>query len=550
MIRKLMSVLILIACLCASSACAQAIYTPGERASSYFLDAFQSGKIIEADARFSLAADAEAMGLAGEEIEALNAITEALNLASFSLGAGLIQDGLRVELGAQYAAQTPIQADAALNLTRDGILVETSLLEGESVAVTWETLLALCGLESGEIQAVMSLRDQDLSVLAAQIVQSAEMYMDMAAPLLSPYAETVFSFLSSLPVEIHENVPADGFYPEAAKEIAVLITARDLGVLITQLADQLESDPALSLVLSMALAQQEDLPLSSTKELCDTVRSAAAAMTDTDHPLVFILGLDAQGAPLYASVSLEDESGMMAALDLIRISKADGRTELTVNLYTADAQAQLHDGFCATLAYAIDPENAHVYTCAGQFSVYTGGEPVLSLNIDADNASVLTPEGQNGYVGKQTFAMDMADGSETLSFRFRNDARSEQTSAQGEHFLYTGSIDVYAEGIAYPITFANEFIFNPHADGPEAVYTENGSIHSIGLDQFSETYTLSVRDYDPAETAALRLTQLETVSSADMQALTDRFTQSVQALAASMEAVLPPEVMQLIAESL
>lgn len=542
MIRRFTCLFVLLAMLLSAGALAEqpAVYEPGQIALDLFRDAWRSGRIITGDIQLSISGDAEKLGLAGEEAAAFDAVAAALDQATLSVGAGRTEDGVRLELSAAYAADAPVAFDAALNITYDGLLAETSLLPGESVSIRWETLLALCELTDEEISQVLALRDMDLNAAMQAFAAEIGPMLEMASGYLAPYGETIVNFIAGLPMELQENVPGDDYYPAAAQEITIAVTAYDVGVLITRLADQLENDAVLNWFISTVLAQQEDVPLSSAAELCAAIRSAAAELTDTDYPVYLYIGLDGEGAPLYLSVAFESPNGSTALLSGVYAAAPESNaSELRFDLCTLDAQDAIIDGFSFALSSITDPFNPHILSLTAAAALQADSEPVLSLEYGLISEAFTSPEGQSGYAGSQSLSMTVADGDEPLTLIMSADTQQAPTAGGGEHILATGAMDTYVGDVSVPITFANELIVTQRQDGPVAVYTEKGSMSEIGLDHFEETYTLYTKAYDPAATAALELTALETVTEDGMNGLLQRLTENADALAARLRAALP-----------
>ena len=146
-----------------------AVYTPGQVTEALFAEAFSRGDMVTLNMQFDLDLSENAGELYGEDADALAAISQVLENSIFSLGAAKIDNGLRVMLKGDYTvdAQTAY-LDAALELTKAGVALSSSLLPGEQISANWETLLALAELSEEEIAAIMSLRDTDIEVLIAE----------------------------------------------------------------------------------------------------------------------------------------------------------------------------------------------------------------------------------------------------------------------------------------------------------------------------------------------------------------------------------------------
>lgn len=551
MIRKLTLFLALILSLLAICAPALAgAYEPFDATKQQFSEAFAGGKLVKGDLRIQFSGDVSAMGLDADDARTFNALTKILPETAFSFGAGKLDNGLRLEFGGSYGLSDAVAVDAALNITHDGLLIESSLIEGEAFSISWETLLRLCELPEEQIQMILMARDTDYQALAAQMISVVQTYMPLAMQLLTPYAETIGTFVASLPVSIQENVPGEGFYPAAAQEITISITAKDIGRLVALLAEQLENDATLSTLLNMALAQQSEIPVSSTQELCAIVKEAAAQITDTAHPLALLLGTDDAGNPLYLQAAWADNTETTYVAEIIHSeSEVPNAGVVRLHLYSALDGSALDDGMTLTVHYADDPADANIYDYSAVLGLHTDGIAFLTAEFTSASKASGSEE-LLAYGGRHTFSMSAAENAGDFSIILGFDTIAEQLAGGGEHLMAAGSIDMYVEGSSLPVSFSNELVFTPSASGPEATYTESGSLPAYGVTSFAENYTFYTQDYDPAKTAALHLTQFEAASNEDLQAFANRLLTSAQSFAEALKTKLPPEVVQLIAESI
>ncbi len=538
MARKILLVLMLIAALLCTTAFAESAYAPGEITRQLFKEAFDAGKMIKADIHLKLTPTENANGLSAKDAAAL----EALNNASFTLGAGKIENGLRVELAAQYGEGAAVTADAALNITYDGLLAQTSLLPGESVSAKWETLLALCNVPQGDIDSIMALRDADIEQLMAQALESIAPFIELAASTLAPYGQTIANFAASLPMEFNENIPAEGSFPAAAREMIVAITLEDVGALIIQLCDQLEADPVLSAFINGMLSQQSDLPASTTAELCALIRQFAAALTDTKHPLYLYLGFDAAGMPLYLSGAVNfPETGLSYYASLIC---ANG--EFMLDAGVSDAEGNFTDGLSLYLSYVADPDNSQVVDVSGQLGLFEDTVPFFAVIGAYSNAAKTTADAQPGYDGAISLAMEFSTDGEYTSVAYDTTISSAKTAIGGETMNANGSLMLDADGETVTFPMSLEMTTSPSSNGPTIVYKEKTSIgymDTIGM-HTEEHVTFYTAAYDPASTAALTATVLESVSSTDMEALVGRLQQNAEALVNQLMPLLPAELME------
>ena len=151
-------------CLALALPCALAedAYMPGETMRALFAEAWNRGQMITADLSLQVALNGDVLGLSQEEMAQVEALTTMLDTATLRVGACAIDGGVRVLLAGLVKAQEgaeDVYADVAVDVTRAGLSVDSSLLEGRRVSVTWETLLSLAGLSDEETAMVLGMLD-------------------------------------------------------------------------------------------------------------------------------------------------------------------------------------------------------------------------------------------------------------------------------------------------------------------------------------------------------------------------------------------------------
>ena len=538
--KKVLILFALILILILPSALAEntAVYTPGKVTEALFADAFNRGDMVTLNMQFDLDLSENAGELYGEDADALAAISQVLENSIFSLGAAKIDDGLRVMLKGDYTvdAQTAY-LDAALDLTKTGVALSSSLLPGEQITANWETLLALAELSEEEIAAIMSLRDTDIEVLIAELITALEPMLEMAMQIAAPYSETIMAHIAGLPMVINENVPAEAGYPTAAAEMQIQITDKAIGDLISALAAQLKQDATLCAMIDMLLAETatDDTPALTTVQLCDAIIEVVSEeFTDESLPYNVFIGMDADGNLLYLNLSKGLEDGTIALVSFISGQLEEtGANLINLDILALTADQDILDGFSLVTAYTIDAANPNVISAEFLFSAYAEGAEVAAISLSTNN--IVNPENPNAYDGMLSMAMDAADGEAAVSMGMDANIYSLCTEA-GEEMLIEGSLAITADDEDIQSVFEGTLMTELDGSTPVTVMTESIQMPQIGIAQWSETYTLTAAPQTAGE--ALTVTALETASQEALDALGERILANFDQLENTLDEML------------
>lgn len=544
MMKKLPLLLALLLTFILPSAIAEDVtpYTPGEVTEALFSEAFSRGDMLTLDMQFDLTLNENAAELFGEDAAVLESVGEALKNSIFTVGAGKIDNGLRIMLKGDYTvdAKTAVLS-AALDLTETGVALSCSALPDEQITANWETLLALAGASEEEIASIMSLRDADLEALLAELVTALEPVIDMAVQIAAPYGQTILEHIAGLPMAINENVPADAGYPAAATELQIQITDKAIGALVIALADQLKQDATLCAMIDALLAETGEADAPTTAQLCDAViQIASEELTDETLPVNLFIGTDAVGTPLYMNLSKQHEDGTSSLFSSISGKLEDtGATLFNLDILTLTADQEISNGLSFILAYTIDDANSNVMNAEVLISAYVEGEEVLTTSFYTDNA--INPENPNGYNGLITMALDAADGEDVVSLGMDANIFSLRTE-NGEELLIEGSLTAMADEEEICPTFEGTLVTEFDGVTPVTFMTESLQMPELGIAQWSESYTLTAA---PMSTEApATVTALESASSDDLEALAARAVSSLEETLNTLLELLPPELLE------
>lgn len=535
-----------------------AAYVPGETTDALFADAFDAGLMVGGEAQLTLKAN-PAMFDDDADLSQIDALTDALNDVRFTGGLGKIEDGYRLELSGSYAPEncTPVDVNLALNLTIDGISIESNLLKGERVTAKWETLLALCGADDTMIAQFSALKEMDWDTALSELAETVGAYASLAATLVEPYLDTFGDFIASLNINVTDDIAANGDFPAVDHELTIECSMADIARLMDALADQLEKDddiaPYLEALLSSSFVDftfyigDEVVPVSTVPELCDFLRGSANQLAQTDLTIYYWIGYcDDDTMPLYVICQMENDVCQF----ILTPDETGNGTDCYVYFGTLDDAGNDLEYIAFETVFAQDPEDKSVCDLSLDFfgeSVETG----LGFSFTYALSSTKSPNADAyQFVINTDFIGHDASNTE---FRYTQSGNCVQslTPTGGEQATYSMvtsslgdsndlTINLSVSSVIEPADpgVVGHYQYNMTEDGPNALW----SLMDIDIDVFSWAY-------DPASTAALTETALETVTNEEMDALVTRLSTAAQQKLAGVLAILPPEVMQIIMSS-
>lgn len=535
-----------------------AAYVPGETTDALFADALDAGLMVGGEAQYTLKAN-PAMFDDDADLSRIDALADVLNDVRLTGGLGKIEDGYRLELAGSYAPEncTPVDVNLALNLTIDGISIESNLLKGERVTAKWETLLALCGADDTMIAQFSALKEMDWDTALSELAETVGAYASLAATLAEPYLDTFGEFIATLNINVTNDVAANGDFPAVDHELTIECSMADIARLMDALADQLEKDddiaPYLEALLSSSFVDftfyvgDEVVPVSTVPELCDFLRGSANQLAQTDLTIYYWIGYcDDDTMPLYVICQMENDVCQF----ILTPDETGNGTDCYVYFGTLDDAGNDLEYIAFETVFAQDPEDKSVCDLSLDFfgeSVETG----LGFSFTYALSSTKSPNADAyQFVINTDFIGHDASNTE---FRYTQSGNCVQslTPTGGEQATYSMvtsslgdsndlTINLSVSSVIEPADpgVVGHYQYNMTEDGPNALW----SLMDIDIDVFSWAY-------DPASTAALTETALETVTNEEMDALVTRLSTAAQQKFAGVLAILPPEVMQIIMSS-
>lgn len=543
MMKKFLLIFVAILSLALSCALAEEAYVPGSVTKDLFLDAYERGEMVLLDAQWDVTPAENAEAILGEDAASLPAVSEMLKNTKLTIGSGKIENGVRILLEGDYAAnEERANLSVTLDLTYDGVAIASSAIPGECLTAKWETLLALCELTEEEIASVLSLRDADFDTLLTELAAQIAPVLDLVVQIAAPYGETILAHIAALPMQINENVPAENGYPAAAVESYVQISAKAIGDLVIALCEQVKQDETLCAILDAVLANAEatDGPAPTTAQLCDAIAQAAAQeMTDETTPLHLYIGMDENGNLLYINISIEIEEDAFFVINYINGQLEESSASLiNVDVLTMNAEQEIIDGLSFVTAYDMDESNPQVLSFEATLSAYAEGAEIAGLSVSASNEPASFGEGP-AYAGVCNFNFNMQDGESVVSVAFETTSTATALLDGGEEIAVTGTMNIAADGEQIPMVLDGYIRTEITEEGIVSTMTEGAQLPEYGIADAREIYTLYTA---PKSTDALTETALETASAEELEALAGRAMTALEQESAKLLELLPPEL--------
>lgn len=529
-----------------------AAYNPGEITSAMF-ENLPSGTMSAIDMGIFAAFGESFTENTGVDAETLAAISEVLDNARLHVSAGAYDDGVRLYLAGLYGyGENAIGVDAALNITGTGLSVESNLIEGKKVTVTWDTLLRMLGADDETIAALKSLTElteEDVASALTALLDELSAFAEKAAEVASPYLEKVLEFAEGLPVETLENVTDDSGYPAAAHVVVITCTDKAIGELLVSLADMLEQDAVLAPILDQAIAGGMDIThngvtATNTAEACALLRTAVAEeLTDESRPLQLVLGADENGVPSYFILYKGLDEDTAVAFTATMMQPDDNSFAFAISAGTHLADGSMEDGITMNLTASIDPSNPNAVLVTTQTLGFTGGEVTVQ---QTQKVSVELSE-VNG-VPQQTMDYALSQTQEGATVDVTMSGIANPNEEGGETIGYEGTMTVTADDATVAIDFAYVIISAIIEDEPTASMVFSMSTPDAGLDQYGMAADCYTYEYDPATTAALEEYSLDTMSNDDMDVLTTQASNALQDLLTKLMQALPEAFVAMMSE--
>lgn len=539
--KRILALLLALSMLLASAGvlAEEAAYVPGVIARQLLADAWNAGKLVTLDLGINMDLNLDALGLTGEDAAAVATVLSLLQNATVSIGAGKTDNGVRLELSGKLAgaADEAVSITAAVDLTAAGASLESDLIPGQRITATWETLLALCGASEEDIAQLLALRDMDLPAMLEQLNAQLPEILASAEATLSPYIETLFTFLDTLAYEEFTDVHKKESYPRAATLSRVTFTPKDFAPLFVSLADQLEQDTTLAPLLDSVLAELAADP-ATTAELCADMREFAAAIT-SDMTFVLDLGMNEDGELLYAEFY---DSPVTGHIRLFSYPMDEPNTyTFLLSFASYPDGANVTDAFYVGAIYTLDPADPYACDLHLEMDVTASGESVVSASADTTRKAIVTDESLPGYSFDMTMTESISSEGETTRALMSSQAVWAQTVDAGEAFALQETLDyVFPGDMNVSLELFSEGMFTPDTDGANGSMRYGIQCPALGLNSFVMNLGIRSETHTPA---ALTELALETATTEQMTDVENTVTGTLNTKLVELISVLPADAL-------
>lgn len=518
-------------------------YNPGEITSAMF-ENLPSGTMTATDMGLMVTFGESFAEASGADAETLDSLTEVLDNATLHVSAGAFDGGVRLFLAGFYGyGESALSVNAALNITEAGLSVESNLIEGKKITVTWDTLLRLLGADDETLAAIKSLSEvteEDIASAVTELLNELAGFAQKAIEIASPYLEKVIEFAVGLPVETLENVTDDSGYPAAAKVVTITCTDKAIGDLLVSLADVLEQDAVLAPMLDQAIASgmtisHNGVTAANTAEACALLRTAVAEkLSDESRPIQLILGTDENGVPAYLILCKEMEDGKTVAFTATMMQTDASSYAFALSAGTHFADGSMEDGITMNLTVGINPYNPNAALVTTQTLGYTGGEATVQQTqmVSIENTEVDGVPQQN-----LDYALSQTQEGATIDVTMNGTANPNEND--GEDMSYSGTMTVTADDATISTELGYALTSAMVEGAPTASMVYAMSTPDAGLELYGMTVDCYTYEYDPATTAALEEYALDTITSDDMDVLMTQASATAQNLLAELLQKLP-----------
>lgn len=539
--KRILALLLVLSMLLASAGvlAEEAAYVPGAIGKQLLADAWNAGKLVTVDLGLNMDLNLDALGIAEEEAAAVTSVLNLLQNATVSIGAGKTENGVRLELSGKLAgaADEAVSISAAVDLTAAGASLESDLIPGQKITATWETLLALCGAGEEDIAQLLALRDMDLPAMLEQLNAQLPEIIASAEAVLTPYIETIYTFLDTLAYEEFTDVPEKESYPHAATLGRVTFTPKDFAPLFVSLADQLEQDTTLAPLLDSVLAELAAAP-ATTVELCADMREFAAAIA-SDMTFGLDLGMNEDGELLYVDFHDSPATGHIRLFSY----PTDEPNTYTFLLSFASYPdgANVTDAFYIGMLYTLDPADPYACDLYLEMDVTASGESVVSASADTTRKAIVTDENLPGYSLDMTMTESISDEGETTRALLSLQEVWAQTADAGEAFALQGTVDyIFPGDMNFSLELFSEGMFTPDTDGANGSMRYGIRYPALGLNSFVMNLGIRSEAYTPA---ALTELALETATTEQMTDVENTVTNTLNTKLVELISVLPADVL-------
>lgn len=536
--------LLLSVCMLFSCAMAEA-YVPGQIEQQLVAQALENGKMIVSQVNASLEMDAEKLGLSEEEAAIIKAVCETVDMTTIKVGFGCPNgEMVRMTVSADLLKDdTTVAVDAAINVTAEGIVIESGILDS-SVSVQWDTLLAMAGMTDEQIaqlheaiDMILSLSEEEINEMIEALLEQVMELLQQAAELTAPYAETIMNWAAGLNVETIEE--------DDQSAIMITIAAADVSELINALADQAAADEQMLAVIDMLLTEGvatiegEEVQVTAADfielikelaaEIADDTTAASLVLSTSETGIVcsFFMPVD-EGVELSVSFAFDASEAISFSFDAVI---ADEATAATIQGMTLDGMI------------AVDPENEQNVAVTMTYQIIENGGVIMSEDVICTTAGFTTEEGKPGL--GIDYAVNVATSNDFREVVTMNVLGSENAYG-GEDQKADVAVDFYVGEEPIGLTAAASASVTPNEDGFDAYEICEIAMPLIGLNKLEVVEQIACETYEPdASAAVVAVETLMTDEDAMNTFMENTMNNAFELVGAAME-ILPAELVNML----
>lgn len=538
----------------------QAPYIPGERMTALFDAAFDAGKVVGGNMKLLFDLDVDTFVSTPEDAAMLEALEQTIAASSIDMGMCKIEGGIRLELTGMYAPEgtTGESIGAALELTREGLAIESNLIQGERVSAQWETVLAMMGMDEESIAQIMAIDETTINAMFEELGQMLGQYIAVAAQLAEPYANVIVEFIAGLPMTLEEGIAAESGFPAVDYELYITCTDEDMAKLVVMLADTLEKDETLAPILDSLLLEAsqssgadvtlmaDGQSLQSTAELCAMLRTGAAELAQEGGKYELIVGYCENVLPCYLLLHNTAANGEQNVLMML-LSADESEMQFTITCFESDENDEIGDHFNTEITLQADPNNPDAVVMNLTLSVQDGDDAAI-MDYTITSAPFTTEDNLPGVQSDYQFSM--SESSDDVSTRAVMLMQSSYalTADDGEANLVSGTMDMYVDDMHIPFTIEGGLSAAPSGDNLAGRYYVLEAVPAVGLEQIGFDMALYSKDHDAAASAALHVIALETATDEEITALMNTLNNSLFEKTQKIFTLLPAEILTVMSE--
>lgn len=455
-LKKFMAmVLVLSMLLVPVSSLAEAVF--GELTANAFQKAWSDGKEIAAAISLGVKMEDVMLGGSMQPDPVMNTITKTLDTAQVNVSAVNTPDGIRLKFEA--VLKDTVITDATLVIGADMVSVQSSLIEGKQISVSYEKLASMSPYSPEMIQLV-------LTDIANYAVANA-----------SSYVTIVGEWFATLETVQGSAEPATDACDEIVASAQINIKVKDIANIVLALANQVKADTELKNLLAkygVVVAADLDAQLG---EMIDQITNRNKKNDETALVKI-VIGLDASSAPVYMVLGFTDGEGSGWAYEM-QIKTTEEGPSVTISANAVDGDESTKYVVVSQVGHP--SENVMVGDVYGRMTMDLDDAKTQFDFVAQTQSEVLETsetltytQSMNGSVASKESSANMALDA-TITFGFN-------TVVDGDDFtsIYLQTI-AYNEPIAAEMSCSVEFASQPYE--PQTVELTNLNFFELTVEE-------------------------------------------------------------------